>query len=111
MGIRKDITAEFLFDDLDQAANPHFSVSEVAKIFFARSSHWVRWREDDKVEGFVLDGVVLKTPRTEQGARYYTLPYVERMAHALAQQGAISGAQLANTLTTVEAIAKVHELM
>lgn len=106
---KKDKTAEFLFPELDEAAEPTFSVSEAAKVFFGKSSHWMRWREESG--HFVLDGQPIEVPRTEQGARVYTLPVIERLAHGLAQQGAISGAQLANILMVIESIAKVWGMM
>jgi hypothetical protein len=102
--------AKFILADIDTSPRPHFNVSEVAKVFFARSPHWVRWRE---ARGFfVLDeGTGQEKPvgnhRTQRGARYYTLSDVEEMAHALAQKQAITGSQLRTTLLLVENSARL----
>lgn len=96
----------FMLEGLDTSEGPHFSVSEVAKFFFARSPHWIRWRETK--DDFVLDGRVVGNRRTEEGARYYTLSDVEEMAHALAHHGAINGSQLHLALTLVQAEARLH---
>ena len=96
---------KFMLDGIDVSADPTFKVSDVAKIFFGRSSHWVRWLEGK--DAFTLDGVEVGTRRTEKGARVYTLADVEKMTHALAQQGKINGAQAANSLHIVQTIARV----
>lgn len=36
---------KMLLEGIDTSAGPLYSVSEMAKVFFARSSHWVRWLE------------------------------------------------------------------
>ncbi len=79
---------------------PNYTVSEVAKFFFALGPHWLRWRyhpsrSDRFPEGyFVLDGEKLEEKRTPHGTRYYTLPDIERMAHALAANGVLDGEKL-----------------
>lgn len=95
----------FILEGLDVSREPVFTVSEVAKVFFGRSPHWVRWRE--RKGFFILDGEEVGTHRTDEGARRYTLADVEKMAHALAQKEAINGAQLANALLMVRTCAKV----
>lgn len=35
-----------LFSDVDTSPGPHFTVSEAAKFFFKRSSHWIRLQEN-----------------------------------------------------------------
>lgn len=45
---------EFMLAGIDTSSEPRFTVSEVAKFFFARSAHWIRWRE--RRSFFVLDG-------------------------------------------------------
>lgn len=106
---------------------PRFSVQEIAKTFFAQSSDWLRWRmRPDKPnkqgevrfpEGFfVLDGKPLKFKRlisdskdpNHQTARYFTLADIERMAHALAQQGIIDGLRLGNILTMLRCCARLY---
>lgn len=95
----------FILDGIDVSREPHFTVSEVAKVFFGRSSHWMRWLER---HGWLeLDGEAVGTKRTEQGARYYTLDDVENIAHALAQKGKINVAQLTNCLLIVQTEARV----
>lgn len=131
------ITDDSMFKKRDKEGRiyPHFSVLEVSKVFFGNGPDWFRWRmrpDDKKVKGpdgkylrnedgtfvmkkgdfpdgyFVLDGVPIQPKRTEAGARYFTLPDIERMAHALAQGEQIDGAQLMNTLMMVKTCAKMY---
>ena len=44
----------FILDGVDTSAGPTFTVSQVGSVFFARSSHWVRWIEENHKN--VLDG-------------------------------------------------------
>lgn len=90
----------FIFDGIeDQATTPVYNISEVGKFFFAKGPVWMRLRE--KAGALTLDGVPLVPKRTEKGHRYYTLPDVEKMAHALAQNGVLSGEQLVTVLTVI----------
>jgi hypothetical protein len=103
---------------------PSFSVQEVSKFFFGRNPDWLRWRyrsdertlKSGEVRGehahgfFVLDGEPLEPKRTKTGYRYYSLADVERMAHALAQNGALDGMQLANIIALVRACAAIHHV-
>lgn len=98
-------TDKFILEDIDVTREPVFTVSEVAKVFFARSPHWIRWRE--RKGFFVLDGEDVSGQRTTEGARRYNLADVEKMAHALAAKGAINGAQLTNALLLVQTEAKL----
>jgi hypothetical protein len=98
-------TDKFILEGIDVAREPVFTVSEVAKVFFARSPHWVRWRE--RKGFFVLDGEDVSGQRTDDGARRYNLADIEKMAHALASKGAINGAQLTNALLLVQIEARV----
>jgi hypothetical protein len=121
----------FIIDDIDVSAQPHFTVSEVAKFFFALSDHWVRWRQDKGY--FVLDGKKVgehrKVPVVDaegrrvldekgkplskivrggnKGARVYTLDDVEKMAYALAEKQAIEGEKLQQVLRLVDAQARL----
>lgn len=99
----------FLFDSIpaEEVDEPVFGISEVAKIFFRRSSHWVRWRE--RKGSFTLDGKEVDPQRTKGGARQYLLPDIERMAHALAQSGAIDGEELARVIRVVHAIGVLYD--
>ena len=100
-----------LLDGVDVSNGPIFTVSEVAKIFFARTSHWVRWK--DNTGAFVLQGEYVGGFRTKalkgkEGARRYTLADVEKMTHALAANDGINGHQMMHSLVAVKAIAEVH---
>lgn len=86
------------------SVTPAFNITDVGKIFFAKKNDWVRWRER---QGFVFDGEPLLIPRDESGYRTYTLPIIEKMAHALAQGGRISGQQLNLTLHVIQAEARL----
>lgn len=96
----------FMLHGIDTSAGPVFTVSEVGKVFFRRSNHWVRWSEGQG--RFQLDGVEVGTSRTPVGARKYTLTDIEQMAHALASHGAIDGAHLVNVLLVVQMIARLY---
>lgn len=98
-------TDQFILEGIDVSREPVFTVSEVAKMFFARSPHWIRWLE--RKGQFVLDGEDVAGHRSEEGARRYDLADIEKMAHALAEKGSINGAQLTNALLLVQVEAKV----
>jgi hypothetical protein len=90
---------------------PTFTVAEVSKVFFAQDPDWLRWRLKKSAQNphgfFVLDGKPLPERRTTTstpGFRYYTLADVEKMAHALCQNGAIAGAELVHIITIVKAM-------
>ena len=102
---------------------PNYSVQDAAKVFFARSADWLRWRgrpvhphkEDQPCTSrchpdgyFVLDGVKIEEKRTEAGARVYTLADIERMAHALAQKEALDGRALTNVIMIVKWQARLY---
>lgn len=102
-------------EDFDSSGGPHYTVGEFAKFFFDRTAAWIRWREqrgffildatkDDEHEMWVPTdkSEIFGLNRTEVGARYYTLRDVEGIAHALAQKGAINGAQLNLAIATVK---------
>ncbi len=91
---------------------PAYTVAEAAKMFFAKSPDWIRWlakKTDKHPDGFfVLDGVPLVEHRTDQNFRYYTLADIERMAHALAQNGAIDGGTLTAVISLVKASCRLY---
>lgn len=93
---------------------PTFTVAEVSKVFFAEDPDWLRWRikkSDQNPHGFfVLDGEPLVERRTEKNFRYYTLADVEKMAHALAQNGAISGQRLTYIVSIIKNMLKLYGL-
>lgn len=100
----------------DKSGNPvpMLRVGEVAKVFFAASDAWLRWRMRPDAKGvypdgfFVLDGKPLTFRRTESGSRRFSLADVERMAHALTQTGVLDGASLNRVLTMVKACAQLY---
>jgi hypothetical protein len=95
---------KFIVTD-DALGEPTFSVSEVGKFFFARSSHWVRLLER---EGFFSEnGENVGGRRTNQGVRIYTLSDVEQMVRMLAKKKRIDGRQLQRTLQLVHAEANL----
>lgn len=85
---------------------PTYTVQEAAKFFFGKGADWLRWRSKKTPENpegfFILDGKPLPDHRTDAGFRYYTLADIERMAHALAQNGGIDG----GTLNTIVKLVK-----
>jgi hypothetical protein len=91
---------------IDTADGPRFAVSEVAKMFFARSAHWVRWRE--RKGHFHLNEQAVGTSRTASGARQYSLSDVEQMAHALRSRGDISQGQFRDACAVVKAEARLY---
>lgn len=99
----------FMLTGIDTSKTPLFSVGETAKFFFARSAHWVRWV--DRSGKLVLDGKPVAQGRTEQGSRKYSLGDIELMAHGLAQQEAISGAQLRRALALIQIEAEIYDYL
>jgi hypothetical protein len=97
-----------------------FSVGEIAKTFFGKSPDWVRWRE---AHGYLtLDGEKVGVGRTTpvdangkktktKGQRRYTLADVEKIAHALAEKGAIDSVQLIAALRIIEQIAIMYGII
>jgi len=98
-----------LFAGISMDRSPTFSVSEVAKVFFARTDHWVRWRErvGDLSD---TDGTPIGQ-RTQHGARFYDLADVEAVLHAAAAHGAITGAQLYTGLKIAHAISLSYGIL
>jgi hypothetical protein len=112
-----------LFDEVDTSREPHYTVSEAAKFFFRRSSHWIRLQENLCIKcrrtkdqngcpkggqhdvGLIrVNGHRVATNRTAGGARYYTLADIEDMARGLYQQDVIDHNQLSFAL----AIARIQ---
>ncbi len=105
---------QFLLDGVDASNGPIFTVSEVAKIFFARTSHWVRWKDNEGAfvfEGEYVGGFRTKALKGKEGARRYTLADVEKMTHSLAAKDGINGHQMMHALVAVKAIAEVYGLL
>lgn len=108
-------TEKFMLEGIDTAKEPQYSVSEMAKVFFARSSHWVRWLETDDSHGtkpagwrMMLDGERLVPIRTASNARKYDLALIEKIAHALVENESITITQLRHALTIVRTQARMY---
>lgn len=102
---------QMMLEGVDDAKKPVFTVSEMAKFFFARTNHWVRWLEQqNKMLLAEPDGTVREVGnrRNDKQGRVYTLSDVEEIAHALAQNGSISGAQLRQTLLLIKVQAQMN---
>lgn len=112
-----------MFDkDAQGLYKPRFSVQEVAKCFFGKGADWLRWRSRPDSKGnhphgyFILDGKPMDFKRLPSAdpdqatARYYTLADIERMAHALAQQGAIDGTRLAHIVLMARTCARLYNV-
>lgn len=103
----EDIDTSVIPDRFDPDGNPlpgpKFSVSEVAKVFFGRTPHWIRWLENQGRT--TLEGRPVATARTEHGSRQYTLGDIELLAHALNENDAIDMAQLVLAVNTARNIA------
>ena len=105
--------------DWRRKAAPFFSVHEVAKIFFAMSSSWLRLKlnpEPGRPHGSFLDvhGKPMvfrrRDPEKSDSARVFTLADVEQMAHSLNELGDIDSARLAQVLRIVHAVADLFGL-
>lgn len=97
---------KLMLEGIDVSFEPRFSVAEVAKVFFGRSPHWLRWVE--RKGRIKFDGEPVSVSRTEVGARTYTLADVEKMAHGLAATGAIEPVNLIYALRIVQSVARVY---
>ena len=119
-------TTRPLFAGIDVSEAPHFTVSEAAKFFFKRSSHWIRLqenlglvhrtllcrdcegrgrvkREGKSVKCFTCQGnktmkYRVATHRTAGGARYYDLADIEDLSQALHENAVIDQDQLRQAL-------------
>lgn len=97
--------------DLDLERSPRYRIGEVAKVFFAKSPHWVRWRE--RTDAFVIDGERWGPERaggSNLKARDYDLGDIEVMARLLYKGGAISRRDHGIALSIVVAQAELYRL-
>ena len=107
----------FIMEGIDTSAKgPYFSITEMAKVFFGKSDHWVRKME--RLDALVLDGEEVGRRRTEKGARTYLLEDVEKMAHALAskpisskEKMTLSPEELRRVLHMVRLCAQQHKYL
>lgn len=96
-----------LFENIDTTPYPHFSVGEVAKLFFAKSPSWLRAQETAgkfNIEGEDLFEV---RRRVAKHARYFCLEDIELMAHALAYNRVINGVRLRTMLTVLKGVGQI----
>ena len=91
-----------MFDTVDTSVGPTFTTGEVAKFFFARSVHWLRWHE--RKGDLVLDGVPIVIERDKSNIKRYTLGDVEKIAHALTTNGLITPMHLIQSLRVLRAL-------
>lgn len=90
---------------------PTFSIAVLARVFFAKSSDWVRYMDTRDEEGFYLDGELLTPTRSEAGSRIYTLADVEKMAHALLQNSRIDLMHFAATIQIIKSMAYLYRIL
>ena len=98
---------------------PFYSVHEVAKVYFAMSSSWLRLKlnpEPGRPEGSFLDehGKAMqfrrRDPDKSDSARVFTLADVERMAYSLWELGDIDSVRLTQILNLVKCEAELYRL-
>jgi hypothetical protein len=85
------VTREMLAFGGDGLPNPRFNVEETAKIFFAKSGSWLRFRmrpsDEHPDTWLVLDGkpiqIQRKNPADDQSHRVFSLAEIEPMAWSL----------------------------
>jgi len=105
--------------DWRRRQGPFYSVHEVAKVFFAMSSSWLRLKlnpdEEHPQTWFTdRDGVRLgfwrRNPERPDSARLFTLADIEPMAYSLFEFSSISKARLAQILRLVQVEADLFDL-
>lgn len=97
--------------DLDLERSPRYRIGEVAKVFFAKSPHWVRWRE--RSDAFVIEGERWGPARaggTNLKARDYDLGDIEVMVRLLYKGKAISRRDHRLALAIVSSQAELYRL-
>lgn len=95
---------KLMFDGKDTTGGPTFSVSEMCKIFFDRSDHWMRHYE----KNLTFNGKPITIRRAENRFRAYDLGTIELMIHGFAQIHQISGEHAVHALTALNAIGKIY---
>jgi hypothetical protein len=96
-----------LFEGIDTSQYPHFSIGEVAKIFFAKSPSWLRGQETAGKFSIQGEDVFLVRRRVAKHARYFCLEDIELMVHALAFNRVINGVRLRTTLTVLKGVGQI----
>lgn len=98
-----------MFQSITHDSGLSFTTSEVAKIFFARSTSWMQVHEESGNFRSPQGGWVVDPARTPSGRRLWGLDDIERLAHALAQNGVIKAAKLVAVLKIIGWIVKGRE--
>lgn len=107
------MTATPITADLDVEADgaPVYKVSDVARWFLGKTSHWLRWAER---RGFLTDPdtneIVGGRSAPPNNARFYNLRDVERLVRVLAFHGAISENHSLLGLECVRIQAELHAM-
>lgn len=101
-----------MYDKLPYEVGPQWGVGEMARTFFARSAHWVRWLENSKIKDdyLVLDGKPVARRKDSAGVRVYGLRDVEDFAYALAENGRLDGTRLRSVLLALFYVGEIHGL-
>ena len=102
-------TDRLMFEGVNMDAGPFFATSTVSKVFFNRTGYWMRWRE--RIGSTTLDGVAVEPRRSASHIRQFTLADIERIAHALREEGVLDAGQLVNTLRALAAVGRIHGLI
>lgn len=102
-----------MYDKIPYDAGPQWGIGEMAKTFFDRTSHWVRWLESNrrgKADHLVLDGKPVGRRKDPGGVRTYGLRDIEDIAYALASNGRLDGTRLRSILLALFHIGEIHGL-
>lgn len=93
--------------DVEAKGAPTYKVSDVARWFLGKTSHWLRWAER---RGFLTDpnGEVVGARDDPGATRVYNLRDVERVVRVLAHHGAISENHALLGLECVRIQAELH---
>jgi hypothetical protein len=101
-------TSEEMYDP--SLGEPSYVAHEVARIFFARSVHWLRKHVWEK--HLILDGEPMIIPRDEHsGYLRWRLYDVERTAYALMQNGYLKVEQLQLAIGIVKLVAQNYKYL
>jgi hypothetical protein len=80
--------------------SPTFTVGEVAKFFFGRTSYWLRWCE--RKAHSTTSPATVADRRSDGHNRAYTLEDVEKVARMLYENRAISETKLIRVLMLIK---------
>lgn len=94
-----------MYAEMPYEEGPQFRISEVAKTFFGKTPHWMRWLQTKNA--LVFDGREVGNRLSENNNRIYGLRDIEEIAHGLAQQRRLDGMSLRATLAALDAVGKL----